>query len=107
MFLHLLIFETLKLLFAFTLFQYSGKEPWQGMHQYFSVACFDSGLFGSFFVQIIYMSVRVAALAKHLEAYTSGSTTGDVEYAVINLYYVNMATFGGCEDLESCSENIQ
>lgn len=48
-----------------------------------------------------------AGLDKHLEAYESGVTTGDMEYAILNLAtYVNKATFCG-NNLDSLSVSIQ
>jgi len=45
---------------------------------------------------------------KHLEAYESGATTGDMEYATINLYqYTNTAIYGCGENLVNLSQNIQ
>jgi len=45
---------------------------------------------------------------KHLEAYESGATTGDMEYATINLYqYTNTAIYGCGENLESLSPSIE
>ena len=54
----------------------SGKEPWQ------------------------------AGQAKHMEAYEAGMTTGDMEYALTNLYqYANTAIYGG-ENVAMLSQNI-
>lgn len=64
--------------FPCNLNQYLGKEPWQ------------------------------AGLNKFLEAYESGWSTGDIEYAVSNLYqYANSASFGCGENLKKLSRKIQ
>jgi len=49
-----------------------------------------------------------AGQSKHLEAYESAASTGDMEYATTNLYqYTNTAIYGCGENLESLSQNIQ
>jgi len=49
-----------------------------------------------------------ACLNKHLEAYDSGAITGDMEYALTNLYqYTNTALYGCGENLTSLSQNIE
>jgi len=47
-----------------------------------------------------------ACLSKHLEAYDSGAVTGDMEYAISNLYqFTNTAIYGCGEPLGSLSQN--
>eukprot|EP00580_Thalassiosira_gravida_P012547 CAMPEP_0201652466 /NCGR_PEP_ID=MMETSP0493-20130528/44491_1 /ASSEMBLY_ACC=CAM_ASM_000838 /TAXON_ID=420259 /ORGANISM="Thalassiosira gravida, Strain GMp14c1" /LENGTH=707 /DNA_ID=CAMNT_0048128981 /DNA_START=804 /DNA_END=2927 /DNA_ORIENTATION=- len=48
-----------------------------------------------------------AGLERHLEAYKSGTTTGDMEYGITNLYqYANTALYCG-ENLPNLSQNLQ
>jgi len=47
-----------------------------------------------------------ACLSKHLEAYDAGAVTGDMEYAISNLYqFTNTAIYGCGEPLGSLSQN--
>jgi len=49
----------------------------------------------------------LACLNKHLEAYESGATSGDMEYALSNLYqYVIAAVYCG-DNLEGLSQSIE
>lgn len=49
-----------------------------------------------------------AALSKHMEAYESGTTTGDIEFALTNLYlHANTSIYGCGENLATSSQNIQ
>lgn len=45
---------------------------------------------------------------KHLEAYDAGTTTGDMEFALTNLFLYSSTAFYGCGDnLEGLAQNIQ
>lgn len=49
-----------------------------------------------------------SSLHKYLEAYETGTTAGDIEYAITNLFqYVNSCLFGCGENLKKLSRKIQ
>ena len=56
----------------------------------------------------IFNNVFVAGQSKHLEAYDLATSTGDVEFALLNLcQYTNTAIYGCGENLKSLSQNVQ
>jgi hypothetical protein len=80
-----------------------GKEPYQGT---FGLILCDLSIL-SFMTSTISIHI-LAGQSKHLEAYDSGCSTGDMEYALTNLFlYSNTGIYGCGDNLKSACQNAR
>jgi len=79
----------------------------ESVHETFAFLILSLYTYISGFVNI-WKEPMQAGLPKHLEAYDSGSTSGDIEYALINLFqYCQLAIYGCGENLKFLCPMVQ
>ena len=86
-----------------------GKEPFQGKFKLdFVVLPSHTFVLSSLFIDFFSLTQIVAGQNKHLEAFDSGCATGDMEYALTNLYlYINTGIYGCGDNLKNSCQNAR